>query len=497
MENNKHKVASGLFWSYGERIFAQLVSLVVSIILARLLSPENYGVISIVMIFITFCDAIVTGGFGNAIVQKKEADELDVNTMFCCSMAASVLLYALIYFAAPFIADFYQIDIICPILRILGLRMLISGMNSIQHAWIQKRMLFRQFFIATSFGTILSAVVGISLAYLGAGAWALVAQYLTNSFVDTIVLLFTSDWHPKLMFSFARAKDLLSYGWKVLLTTIVFTIEGNLRSLIIGKKFGSADLAHYDQGGRFPNLLVANVHSTITSVMFPVLSQCQDDPERLKQLTRQTIRISNYLLTPMLVGLVAVADSFICAILSEKWIPCIPYLQILTLTYLARPFANTCHQAILSVGRSDIILKIMIVINTLAIGVLLYSVFVLESVLWIAIGALAVEGVSMILFSIYGKKILSYSILEQIQDLLPTYVLSAVMGICAYLLQFLFNNELLALTLQVLFGIAFYITASWVMQLESFIYLLNILYDKISNKTVRKILLKMIRSDAS
>lgn len=360
MENKKNKIASGLFWSYGERIFGQSVSLIVSIILARLLSPENYGVISIVMIFITFCDAIVTGGFGNAIVQKKDADELDVNTMLCCSMAVSASLYGIIYMAAPWIAGFYQMDIICPLLRVLGLRLLIFGFNSIQHAWIQKQMLFQKFFIASSFGTVLSAVVGISLAYLGAGPWALVAQYLTDSFLDTILLLFTNDWRPKLQFSLKRARSLLSYGWKVLLTTIVYTIEGNLRSLIIGKKFGSADLAHYDQGGRFPNLLVANVHSTITSVMFPVLSQCQDDPVRLKQLTRQTIRISNYLLTPLLVGLVAVADSFVCAILSEKWMPCVPYLQILTLTYLTRPFANTCHQAILSKGRSDIILNIMI-----------------------------------------------------------------------------------------------------------------------------------------
>lgn len=259
MESNKHKVASGLFWSYGERIFAQLVSLIVSIILARLLSPENYGVISIVMIFITFCDAIVTGGFGNAIVQKKEADELDVNTMFCCSMAVSALLYGIIYVAAPWIAGFYSMDIICPILRVLGLRLLISGVNSIQRAWIQKRMLFRQFFIATSFGTALSAVVGIGLAYLGAGAWALVAQYLTNSFVDTTVLFFTNDWRPKLQFSLARARALLAYGWKVLLTTIVFTIESNLRSLIIGKKFGSADLAYYDQGNKFPKIGRAHV----------------------------------------------------------------------------------------------------------------------------------------------------------------------------------------------------------------------------------------------
>lgn len=251
MESSKQKVAGGLFWSYGERIMAQLVSLIVSIVLARLLDPENYGVISIVMIFITFCDAIVTGGFGNAIVQKKDADELDVNTMLCCSVATSILLYIIIFCAAPYIASFYNMPIIRPILRVLGLRLLISGVNSIQRAWIQKRMLFKRFFISTSFGTIISAVVGISMAYMGKGAWALVGQYLTNSFIDTAVLLITNDWKPRLQFSWKRAKEMLSYGWKVLVTTVVYTIEGDLRSLIIGKKFGSADLAYYDQGKNF------------------------------------------------------------------------------------------------------------------------------------------------------------------------------------------------------------------------------------------------------
>lgn len=323
MESNKQKVAGGLFWSYGERIMAQLVSLVVSIVLARLLDPENYGVISIVMIFITFCDAIVSGGFGNAIVQKKDADELDVNTMLCCSVAISFFLYVIIFFAAPFIAEFYEMDIIRPILRVLGLRLLISGVNSIQRAWIQKRMLFKRFFISTSFGTIISAIVGISMAYVGMGAWSLVAQYLTNSFIDTTVLFIINDWKPRLQFSWARAKQMLSYGWKVLVTTVVYTIEGDLRSLIIGKKFGSADLAYYDQGKKFPNLLVTNINTSISNVMFPVLSECQNDPIRLKQMCRRAVRMGIYLLSPLLIGLVGIADTFVVTILSVKWAPCI------------------------------------------------------------------------------------------------------------------------------------------------------------------------------
>lgn len=493
MGPNKQKVAGGLFWSYGERIMAQLVSLIVSIVLARLLDPENYGVISIVMIFITFCDAIVSGGFGNAIVQKKDADELDVNTMLCCSVATSLLLYIVIFISAPFIAEFYGMDIIRPILRVLGLRLLISGVNSIQRAWIQKRMLFKRFFISTSFGTIISAVVGISMAYMGMGAWSLVAQYFTNSFIDTTVLLITNDWKPRLQFSWKRAKTMLSYGWKVLVTTVVYTIEGDLRSLIIGKKFGSADLAYYDQGKKFPNLLVTNINTSISNVLFPVLSENQNDPERLKKMCRRSVRMGIYLLSPLLIGLIGVADTFVVAVLSAKWAPCIPFLRILTLVFLVRPFTTTCQQSILSVGRSDVTLKIEIVVNAVAIGILFYSVFILESVIGIAVGTLFAEVVSMAMFMYYENKIIHYSYKEQLQDLLPSLGLATAMGGIVYLIHFLPIQDVIALILQVVIGAVFYLFASYVLQFEPFIYLINMVSEKSNNDKLNRILSKLVR----
>ena len=493
MGSNKQKVAGGLFWSYGERIMAQLVSLIVSIVLARLLDPENYGVISIVMIFITFCDAIVSGGFGNTIVQKKDADELDVNTMLCCSVATSFLLYIVIFLSAPFIAEFYGMGIICPILRVLGLRLLISGVNSIQRAWIQKRMLFKKFFISTSFGTIISAVVGISMAYMGMGAWALVAQYLTNSFIDTTVLLITNDWKPRLQFSWKRAKTMLSYGWKVLVTTVVYTIEGDLRSLIIGKKFGTADLAYYDQGKKFPNLLVSNINTSISNVMFPVLSENQNDPERLKQMCRRAVRMGIYLLSPLLIGLIGVADTFVVAVLSAKWAPCIPFLRILTLVFLVRPFTTTCQQSILSVGRSDVTLKIEIVVNAVAIGILFYSVFALESVIGIAVGTLLAEVVSMAMFMYYENKIIHYSYKEQLIDILPSLGLATLMGGIVYLIHFLPIQDGLALIFQVVVGACFYLLASYILQFEPFIYLIKLVNEKTNNYKLNRILSKLVR----
>jgi len=481
MDSSKQKVAGGLFWSYGERIMAQLVSLIVSIVLARLLDPENYGVISIVMIFITLCDAIVTGGFGNSIVQKKDADELDVNTMLICSVATSFFLYVILFLAAPFIADFYQMEIIRPILRVLGLRLLISGVNSIQRAWIQKRMLFKRFFISTSFGTIISAVVGISMAYMGAGAWALVGQYLTNSFIDTVVLFITNDWRPKLQFSFDRAKQMLSYGWKVLLTTVVYTVEGDLRSLIVGKQFGSADLAYYDQGKKFPNLLVSNINTSISNVMFPVLSKNQDNRERMKAICRRSIKTSTYLLAPLLLGLIAVSNEFVRVILSDKWLPCVPFLQILTLVYLVRPLTTTDQQAIMSTGRSDLTLRIMIAVNVTDVILLLIAVFAMKSVIMIAVGALLTEVVSMALFMKYVKKCIGYTYLEQLSDIAPSLLLAISMGVIVYLVGKINVNVIIVLFLQVVVGAGYYLAMSCILHFEPFIYLVKMLKEKFGN----------------
>lgn len=478
MDSSKQKVAGGLFWSYGERIMAQLVSLIVSIFLARLLDPENYGVISIVMIFITLCDAIVTGGFGNAIVQKKDADELDVNTMLICSMATSAVLYIILFVSAPLIADFYQMEIIRPILRVLGLRLLISGVNSIQRAWIQKRMLFKRFFISTSFGTIISAVVGISMAYMGAGAWALVGQYLTNSFIDTFVLFVTNDWRPKLQFSFERAKQMLSYGWKVLLTTVVYTIEGDLRSLIVGKQFGSADLAYYDQGKKFPNLLVSNINTSISNVMFPVLSKNQDNRGRMKLICRRSIKTSTYLLAPLLLGLIAVSNEFVRVVLSDKWLPCVPFLQILTLVYLVRPLTTTDQQAIMSTGRSDLTLRIMIAVNVTDVILLLIAVFVMKSVIMIAVGALLTEAVSMALFMKYVKKCIGYTYLEQLSDITPSLLLAISMGAIVYLVGKINVNVVAVLILQVVVGAGYYLVMSYILHFEPFLYLVKMLKEK-------------------
>ena len=242
------KITSGLLWTYLERVLAQGVSTLVTIFLARILTPDHYGVVSVVTIFITICDTLVVGGFSDTLIQKADADELDFSTLFWFVLGLSGGMYVLLFLGAPFVEMFFDTPLVCAALRVMGIRVLINGVRSIQSAYISKHMKYRYFFFATLFGTVLSAIVGIAMAYLNFGVWALVAQYLTNSIVDTVIIWFTCGWRPKKMFSLKRLKVLYSFGWKMQASSLLATLYSELESFSIGKKYTSTDLAFFDKG---------------------------------------------------------------------------------------------------------------------------------------------------------------------------------------------------------------------------------------------------------
>lgn len=275
---------SNLIWKFGERFLAQIVSFIVSIVLARMLMPEDYGVISLILVFITFADVFVTSGFSTSLIQKKDADDTDFSTIFYCSFMISILIYFVLFAVAPIIADFYNTPTLIPILRVFSLRIPISSYNSIQHAYVSRNMLFKKFFFSTLFGTILSGVFGVVAAYHGLGAWALIIQYMTNTIVDTIVLRFTIDWHLKIKFSKQSASSLMKYGWKILVADLSGTFFEQLRSLIIGKVYLTSDLAFYNRGKSFSSLIMDNISTAMMSVLFPDLSNKVDDIQQLKKL---------------------------------------------------------------------------------------------------------------------------------------------------------------------------------------------------------------------
>ena len=472
-DNNEKSngIISGLFWTFGERITAQLVTTIVTIILARILDPYHYGIVSIVTIFITFCNIFVSGGFGSAVVQKKDSTEDDFNTAFSLSLFLSIILYVILFIVSPFIAKFYNMEELTLVTRIMGVRLIVASLNTIQHAYIQKQMKFKKFFYATLFGTILSAIVGIILAYYKFGVWALVAQYLTNTIVDTTVLLLLGGWKPKLKFKANNAKKLFSFGWKVLVTELIYTLEGDIRSLIIGKTFGPRDLAFYDQGKKYPVLLVNNINSSINKVMLPAYSKTQDNKVLLKSMLRKSIKVGIYILAPILIGFGAVSNNFVSLILTDKWMECIPYIQVFCIIYLTRPLETSCHQALLALGESGLVMKIIICVNIIAVITVLIAVFLFHSVLFIAIGSLISTIVSICLFMYMSYKRIDYKPKEQLHDIFLPLFASAIMGICVYLIGRINISIICELIIQVLVGILIYFVFSYFMNIEGYIYI--------------------------
>ena len=277
-------VLSGLIWRYAERCGAQGIQFIVQIVLARLLTPSDYGIIGLITVFIAIAQVFAQSGLGEALVQRKNADDKDFSTVFYFSIIFSIVLYGVLFLCAPIIASFYNMPQLTAVVRVLGISVIIASVNSVQQAYVQKTMQFKRFFWATLGGTIISAFVGIFMAYKGMGVWALVGQQLANQVIDTIILWITVKWRPKFIFSIKRMKELFSYGWKILCVAVFNTVYGNVYSLVIGKFYSAAELGYYNRGKQFPILIITNINSAIDSVLFPVMSEVQDEKQRLKNM---------------------------------------------------------------------------------------------------------------------------------------------------------------------------------------------------------------------
>lgn len=469
----KKKTIAGLFWTFAERIGAQLVSFVVSIVLARLLMPEEYGIIAIVWIFINICNVFVNSGFGNSLIQKKNADDLDFSSVFWFSMAMSLVLYAALFVAAPWIARWYDMEVLCPVLRVMGLRLVVAAFNTVQKAKVSRDMQFRKFFFSTLGGTLFSAVVGIAMAYMGFGVWALVAQELTNVAIDTTILFITIQWRPRMIFSLERMKILFHYGWKIFGSSLINTLYEEFRSLYVGKLYTAEDLAYYTRGKQFPRLLMDNINSSISSVLFPAISSAQGDPDAVKTMARRAMKTSSYVLTPMLMGLAAVAEPLITLLLTEKWLNCVPFLQIVCINCALQPLQTANVQAINAVGRSDITLKLNIIKKSF--GILLVAIFTRISVEAMAWAGVATGVFSLVVNVFPNRKLIDYGLKEQLRDIVPNWLLSVAMLVLVRLVHLAGLGTVPELIIMVLVGVVSYVVMSVIFRVESFTYIWKLL----------------------
>lgn len=468
---DKSKVVSSLFWKLMERGGTQGIQFIVQIILARLLTPDEFGTIAIVIVFINVAQVLIQSGLNTALIQKKNADEIDFSSVFFVSLFMALILYIIIYFTSPFISEFYDDSILVPVLRILAITLFFGAVNSIQNAYVSRNMMFKKLFYSSLGGIIVSGICGIAAAYAGLGIWALVIQQLINQISITVIMWFTVKWRPSLIFSFERVKTLFSFGWKLLASSLLDTLYLDARTLIIGRIYTSSVLGYYNRGEQIPRTLVNNLNGAIQSVMLPTLSSVQDNRNTVKQIVRRSITTSSFIIFPMMAGLAAVAEPVVRIVLTDKWLPAVPFLQVFCISFALMPIHTANLQAINAMGRSDIFLKLEVIKKVM--GMIILGISLYFGVYAIAIGQIFSSIISAFINSYPNKRLLDYSYKEQSRDVMPTLLLSVIMGVVVYLLNFLSVDVWFQLILQIIIGIFIYFGLAKVFKLDSFNYVIH------------------------
>ena len=476
----KQKVAKGVFWKLLENGGAQGIQFVIAILLARMLTPAEYGVVGIIMIFITIANVFVQSGFGTALVQKKQADEMDFSSVCYFEIVLAVGMYGILYLAAPIIASYYEIGELRAIVRVLAVVLFPGAVISVQTAYVSRKMEFRGLFLSTLVASVVSGAVSIWMAYKGYGVWAMVGQQVMYYGALMMALFLTVSWKPARMYSMERVREMFVFGWKLLCASLLDTVFNNLYGLFIGKIYNEELLGSYNRGEQFPKLIVSNLGAAIQSVMLPVLSASQDEPERVKSMLRRAITVSSYLVLPMMAGLIAVARPMVLLLLGEKWLACVPFLQIMCVAYSFWPIHIANLQALNAMGRSDIFLKLEIVKKMVGLAVLVAGIRYNPLVL-VALKA-AADFLCTFINAWPNKRLLNYSILEQWKDIIPSVAVSILMAAAVMAAGRYVPVGWLGLGMQILFGAVVYMLASWVLGLEVFRYIRGLAMDRLPGR---------------
>ncbi len=474
----KQKVAKGVFWKLLENGGAQGIQFVIAILLARMLTPAEYGVVGIIMIFITIANVFVQSGFGTALVQKKQADEMDFSSVCYFEIVLAAGMYGILYLAAPVIASYYEIEELRAIVRVLAVVLFPGAVISVQTAYVSRKMEFRGLFLSTLAASVISGAVSIWMAYKGYGVWAMVGQQVMYYGALMMALFLTVSWKPARMYSMERVREMFGFGWKLLCASLLDTIFNNLYGLLIGKIYNEELLGSYNRGEQFPKLIATDLGMAIQAVLLPAFSSRQEDVVRVRQMVRQAIRLSSFVTLPMLLGMFAVADTMVEVLLGEKWLICVPFLRIMCISYCFWPIHITNLQAINAMGRSDIFLRLELVkkgLSLVALGVgMCFSVY----------GMVMIKAVQDFLCTFVNaapnRKLLGYRIRQQWMDVMPSAGLSFVMCILVMTGGRLFGEmvPLVRLTVQIGCGAVVYTGLAWLFKMDSFWYLARLIIRK-------------------
>ena len=460
MNELRNKIEKGVFWQGLERVGSYGIGFAVSIILARRLSPEEFGVIAIMWVFLTLSNVFVDSGFGTALIQKKNIEEADCCSVFYINIAMSFLIYGILYLVSPFIAKCYETDDLTRYLHVFSLFIIIRSFSLVQNALLRKRMLFHLSFRISWVALIISGIVGISMAYSDCGAWSLIAQQLTNALVTVIMQWYWVKWRPQWLFDWKRSKELFDFGWKMFCSNFLDTLYNDIYSLVIGKIANLEMLSYYDRGKLYPKVGMDIINSTIGSVFLPAFSELQDDRGRMKELARRGLKCIMFMVTPALAFLFVFADSITILLLTEKWLPSVIFIRLCCITFFFWPFHTTNLQVITACGRSDVflILEIIKKVQGILVIVITYRYGVVTMV---AAGA-AMGLVGMIENSWYNRKLINYAPWQQLWDNAPITIITVAVSVISYFITVPVHNICLKLiTGTAVFG-ALYIACTYI-----------------------------------
>ena len=469
----KTKTVKSLFWKLFEQGGSAAIQLVVQIVMARLLAPAEFGMLAIMTVFVNIGNVIVQSGLNTAIIQSPDLDEKDCSTVFWMSLSISVILYFAVFAFAPFVADFYSMPTIVWPLRVLVLILIVNAYNAIQEALVARQMDFRKTFRATVIAATVSGVSGISTAVLGGGIWALVVQQLSFQIAKCIVLMAEVPWKPRLEFVPKRAKVMFNFGWKLLVSGLIDQGYTSLSSLVIGRQFTDSDLGFVTQGEKYPQALGTVLDGAIQPVMLSAVSRVQEDKERVKRLARRGLKTSTFLVVPAMGMFALVARPLVVLLLGEKWLPAVPFLQMYCLIYAFLPIHTTNLQVLNGMGKSDIFLKLEVVKKGIGVAMLCLTAFVIHDLYAIVIGYIINNIISTFINAEPNRKVIGYSYLEQVRDICPAFILTAVAFAAAWPLSLLSMPSIVLIILQVLVMGAVYLLLARVFKVEELTYLLN------------------------
>lgn len=473
-ENLKRKTVSGVMWSAIERFSLQGVQFVMQLVMARLLLPSDYGMIAMLTIFLQIAQAFIDSGFTNALIQKKDRTEVDYSTVFYFNIIIALLFYCILFVSAPLIAKFYNMPDLILVMRVMALSLIILSFSAVHKTKLTIEINFKIQSKITLIAAGISGIIGVGIAYWGYGVWALVYQSILNAMLTTILFNCFYRWKPLKTFSMKSFKRLFSFGSKLLVSGLIHTVYYNLYGIVIGKRFSAVELGYYTRAEQFAILPSYNLSAIITRVTFPILSSIQDDNERLASTYRKYIRLSSYLIFPLMVGLASLANPLVDLFLTEKWNGTVALLQILCFDWMFDHLSGINLNLLYVKGRSDLALRLEIIKKIIAITILLASIPL--GIIGMCLGRVLYSLIATYANTYYTNSLIGLSFRTQLKDIIPYLILSLAMGGVVYATTYLGLSNIIQLIIGITIGILFYISISYIFKITSLKVLLQLIH---------------------